>query len=203
MIVLFNTEKSLMTADEFYDFVNHPENSARDFELVRGEVIELSRPTRIHGRVCVNTGFALETFARKKKKGYVVSNDSGVILERKPDTVRGPDIAYYEDVQNFDDLPEKWGDTIPRLAVEVLSPNDSASYLTQKIQDYLDNGVEVVWVIDPDTKTVGVYSKTGVQSFTEKQTLTGGDVLPGFRVKVAELFKLPESSQGGKTNRKT
>jgi Uma2 family endonuclease len=195
MIVLLNTEKSLMTADEFFDFVNHPENRARIFELVRGEVIELSRPTRIHGRVCINTGFALETFARKKKKGYVVSNDSGVILERNPDTVRGPDIAYYEDVQHFADLPEKWGDTTPRLAVEVLSPNDSASYLTQKIQDYLDNGVEVVWVIDPDTKTVGVYSKTGVQSFTEKQTLTGGEVLPGFRVKVAELFVLPEAKK--------
>jgi len=194
MIVSLRTETELMTVDEFYDFVNRPENRARIFELVRGEVIELSRPTRIHGRVCINTGFALETFARKKKKGYVVSNDSGVILENEAGTVRGPDIAYYEDVDQFEDLPQKWGDIPPRLAVEVLSPNDGASYLTQKIQDYLDNGVEVVWVIDPDTKTVGVYSKAGVQFLSEKQTLTGGYILPGFRVKVSELFKLPETS---------
>jgi Uma2 family endonuclease len=195
MIAPLRTESELMTVDEFYDFVHLPENRARSFDLVRGKVIELPRRTRIHGRICVNATFKLELFARRKRKGYLVSNNSGVILERNPDTVRGPDLAYYEDVQHFDDLPEKWGDTTPRLAVEVLSPNDSASYLTQKIQDYLDNGVEVVWVINPEMKTVGVYSKTGVQFLTEKQTLTGGDVLPGFRVKVAELFALPDVKQ--------
>src|SRR5690242_528255 len=93
MIVEFKAPLSLMTADEFYDFVERPENRARSFELVRGEVIEVSRPTRIHGRVCINTGFELEKYARKRKKGYVVSNDSGVILENDPDTVRCPDVA--------------------------------------------------------------------------------------------------------------
>jgi len=76
----------------------------------------------------------------KKKKGYVVCNDSGVVLE--PDTVRGPDVAYYEDAKQFDDLPEKWGDTTPRLAVEVLSPNDLADYILRKIDDFLRSGVE-------------------------------------------------------------
>jgi Uma2 family endonuclease len=203
MIVPLRTETDLMSVHEFYEFVNRPENRARSLELVCGAVIELSRPTRAHGCICANTTLKLELFARKKRKGYVVSNDSGVVLARNPDTVRGPNIAYYEDVQHFDDLPEKWGHTVPRLAAEVLSPNDSASYLTQKIQDYLDYGVEVVWIIDPETKTVGIYSITGVQFLTEKQTLTGGDVLPGFRVKVADLFALPEAKKLKRQQRPT
>jgi Uma2 family endonuclease len=124
-----------------------------------------------------------------------VCNDSGVILEYDPDTVRGPDVAWYEDVLSFEDLPKKWGDIPPRVAVEVLSPNDTASYITDKINDYLENGVELVWVIDPESRTVTIYSKTGVKKLTEKDTLTGGDVLPGFRCKVADLFVLPETSK--------
>lgn len=193
MIVALQPQQSLMTVDEFYDFVNRPENDARIFELVRGEVIELSRPTRVHGRVCMNTSFKMELYVRKRKKGYVVTNDSGVVLGYDPDTVRGPEIAYYEDVHRFEDLPEKWGDTVPRLAVEVLSPNDLASFMTLKVTDYLNSGVEIVWVIDPEARTVTIYGKTGVQSLKEKDTLTGGDVLPGFKCKVAELFVLPDA----------
>lgn len=191
-----------MNADEFYDFVLRPENRARSFELVRGEVIEMSRPTRLHGRVCAKITFQLESHARKKKKGYIVCNDSGVILEHDPDTVRGPDVAYYEDVTRIEDLPEKWGDVPPRLAVEVLSPNDTARYITEKINDYLNNGVEIVWVVEPDAKTVTVYSKTGVKSLGVSDIVTGGDVLPGFRCKVAEFFELPESKKNGKGRRK-
>ncbi len=192
MIVAIAPQKLMMKVDEFFDFVNAPENRNRCFELVRGEVIEVSRPTRIHGRVCARTAFKLELYAEKRKRGYVVSNDSGVVLERDPDTVRGPDVAWYEDVLDFEDLPTKWGDVPPRVAVEVLSPNDTAPYITVKINDYLDNGVEQVWIIDPDTRTITVYSKTEIKRLSEKDTLTGGDVLPGFRCKVADLFVLPE-----------
>jgi len=193
MIAIVAPTKVRMTVDEFYEFVNAPENRNRCFELVRGEVIEVSRPTRIHGCICANTTTKLHLFAQKKKKGYVVCNDTGVILEDDPATVRGPDVAWYEDVRRFEDLPEKWGDTVPRVAVEVLSPNDTARYITEKINDYLDNGVELVWVIDPEARAITIYSKTGVQKLTEKDTLTGGDVLPGFRCKVADLFVLPEA----------
>src|SRR5215212_197871 len=136
-----------MTADEFYEFVHRPENDARWFELVRGEVIELPRPTRPHGLICANITFILSSYTRKVRKGYVCSNDTGVVLEHDPDTVRGPDVAYFEDVQRFEDLPEKWGDTQPRLVAEVLSPNDRADYINRKITDYLGNNVEVVWII--------------------------------------------------------
>src|SRR6516225_1975742 len=87
--------KKLMTAAEFYEFVNRPENEDRFFELVRGEVIELSRPDQIHGTVASNVALELKLYARKVRKGNVVGNDSGVILEEDPDTVVGPDVAYF------------------------------------------------------------------------------------------------------------
>src|SRR5947209_20511120 len=97
----------LMTADEFFDFVHRPENANRWFELVRGEVIELPPPMKIHGVVTANTAAELRAYARKRRKGYVTCNDSGVILERDPDTVRGPDVALYEDVLKWSDLHPK------------------------------------------------------------------------------------------------
>jgi Uma2 family endonuclease len=183
-----------MTADEFFDFVHRPENQNRVLELVRGEVIELSQPTRVHGRICINVAYPLERYARKIKKGYVTCNDSGVVLKR--DTVRGADVAYYDDVQSFEELPEKWGDTVPKLAVEVISPNDRADYINCKITDYLKSGVDLVWVVDPEARTVTIYSRhEGPVQLTEKDTITGGDVLPGFRCKVAEFFVMPEETK--------
>ena len=92
---------------------------------------------------------------------------------------------------------------MPRLIAEVISPNDSAQYINDKITDYLRNGVEVVWVIDPDSKRVAIYSKNeGVKSLGEKDTITGGEVLPGFRCKVADFFVLPGSAKKAKGKRK-
>jgi Uma2 family endonuclease len=196
MNLLIRPPKTLMTADEFFDFVNRPENEARCFELVRGEVIEVSRPTRPHGSLCANFSRILGNYAFARKKGYVTTNDSGVVLDRDPDTVRGPDIAYYEDAERFEDLPEKWGDTAPRLIVEILSPNDTAPYAIRKITDFLNNGVEIAWIVDPEARTITVYTaKNGPKVLTEKNVLTGGHVLPGFRCKVADFFYLPEATK--------
>ncbi len=204
MIALLKSEKSLMTVDEFYDFVNRPENQARSFELVRGEVIEVSRPRRSHSIVCGNAARMLGNFTFRKKKGYIATNDTGVVLDRDPDTVRSPDLTYFEDVERWEDVPEKWGDTVPRLIVEVLSPNDGAQYINDKIMDFLRSGVEVVWVIDPDSKRVAIYSKNeGVKSLTEKDSITGGAVLPGCRCKVADFFVLPGGTKKTKRKRAT
>ncbi len=181
-----------MTAEEFYDWVHLPENRDHWYELVRGEVIELPSPRKIHGVVCSNVVFVLETYVRQRRKGYVTSNDSGVILQRDPDTVRGPDAAIYEDAEKFADLHPKYGEVPPRLAVEILSPDDKVKHVTRKIADYLKSGVDLVWLIDPEERTVIVYRREGSQVLLEEDgELTGDDVLPGFRCRVAELFCLP------------
>src|SRR5215469_7000192 len=143
------TAKKLMTAEEFGDWVHQPEQANKWFELVRGEVIELPAPMKPHGAVCVNIIRILSSFTFEQGKGYLTSNDSGVILERDPDTVRGPDIAFYEDASTFAELHPKYGEVPPRLAVEVMSSSDRYTRITEKINDYLNNRVEMVWLIEP------------------------------------------------------
>ena len=186
------TAKKLMTAEEFCDWVHQPEQADKWFELVRGEVIELPPPYKPHGFVCIRAGQALMAYADQRGSGYVTCNDSGVILERDPDTVRGPDVAFYEDANTFTELHPKDGEVAPRVAVEVLSPNDRAGKVLRKINDYLRCGVGLVWVIDPEIRTVTVHRPGKAQvELDESQELTGEDVLPGFRCRVADFFALP------------
>jgi Uma2 family endonuclease len=192
-----------MTAEEFCDWVHRPENADRWFELVRGEVIELPPPWKRHGAVCINVAWALGSHVRQRGKGYLTSNDSGVILERDPDTVRGPDIALYEDAQTFAELHPKYGEVPPILAVEVLSPTDRADRITRKISDYLRSGVRLVWLIDPEARTVTVYPLDSASRLVEEgQELDGGDVLPGFRCQVSDFFLLPGEQARPRAGRK-
>jgi Uma2 family endonuclease len=192
--------KQRMTAEEFFDLVHRPENSNKWFELVRGQVIELPPPQKIHGFVSANSVLILGNYNHQRRKGYVTGNDSGVILERDPDTVRGPDAALYEDADRFEDLHPKYGEVPPRLAVEVLSPSDRADRITRKIMDYLNNGVDMVWLIDPENRTITVYRPDkGPRLLEENEELTGNDVLPGFRCLVADFFFLPQEHLEQKT----
>jgi len=181
-----------MTAEEFFDFVHRPENANKWFELVRGEVIELPPPLKLHGRVSINIGFALETFVRQRRKGYVTTNDSGVLLERDPDTVRGPDVAVYEDAKTWAELHPKYGEVPPLLAVEVLSPTDKVNKVNRKIADYLRAGVGLVWLADPEEQTLTVYRRGHEPQLHEaSETVTGEEVLPGLTLKVADCFFMP------------
>jgi Uma2 family endonuclease len=186
------TIKKLMTAEEFCDWVHQPEQADKWFELVRGEVIELPAPMKPHGVVCMRVGYLLTAYTEQRGFGYLACNDTGVILERDPDTVRGPDVALYEDANTFAELHPKYGEVPPRLAVEVLSPNDRANKVLRKISDYLRCGVGMVWVVDPEIRAVTVHQPGKPQvELTENQELTGEDVLPGFRCLVGDFFRLP------------
>jgi Uma2 family endonuclease len=186
------TATARMTADEFLDFVHRPENEGRWFELVRGEVIELPPPTKIHGVVSMNVAGQLWMYTRQQRKGYITTNDAGTLLERDPDTVRGPDIAFFTDAQRFEDLRPKYGEEPPVLAVEVLSPDDRAARVLAKVDDYLRNGVRVVWLVDPEGRTVRVYRPNmPTTNLAADDEITGGDELPGFRCPVRDFFLLP------------
>lgn len=130
----------------------------------------------------------LGTFVKAAKLGWVTANDTGVILERGPDTVRGPDVAFWG-VERQPTVPEGYFEIPPDMAVEVLSPDDRRKEVRAKIKEYLFYSVKLVWLIDPDTRTVTVYqgSLRGAE-FDESDTLDGGEVLPGFSCKVADLF---------------
>jgi Uma2 family endonuclease len=186
------TATAPMTAEEFCEWTQRPEHTNHWFELVRGEVIELPPPVKPHGVICLNVGCILGNYTFERGSGYVTCNDTGVILERDPDTVRGPDVALYEDASTFEELHPKYGEVPPRLAVEVLSPNDRANKVLRKINDYPRCGVGLVWVIDPESRTVTVHRPGQSQvEYGAEQELSGEDVLPNFRCRIVDFFRLP------------
>lgn len=175
-----------ITAEEFAA-MDDPADGSK-MELVRGEVELMPPPKGRHGIVCARLVRLIGNLADARKLGWVTSNDTGVILERNPDTVRGPDVAFWGIVRQ-PEPPEGYFEIPPDLAVEVLSPDDRRVRVREKIRDYLTNGVKVVWLVDPETRTVTVYAGTlrGTE-LDAADTLDGGDVLPGFACTVADLF---------------
>jgi Uma2 family endonuclease len=189
----------LMTAEEFYDWANDPDNRDKYCELERGEIVEMSRPGKLHGLVCANCVLILGGYARQHQHGYVCSNDTGIITERDPDTVRGPDVMLFDDVDDYNEVDLKYGENPPLLAVEVLSPNDTMGKVTQRVLEQLAFGAKLIWVLDPVASNVMVFrpeEPTYVVKTSEE--LTGDDVLPQFRCPVAEFFALPGKKPAAK-----
>jgi len=110
-------------------------------------------------------------------------------MERDPDTVFGPDVAFCS-IARHPERPEGYLEIPPDLVVEVLSPDDRRKKVREKIKDYVKGGVKLVWLVDPEVKTVTVYagSLRGTE-LDEMETITGGEVLPEFTCKVAEFFE--------------
>jgi Uma2 family endonuclease len=186
----------LMTAEEFYDWVHLPENRDRHFELDQGKVVEVARPGERHGVVCANASWVLSNYVRQRRQGYVCANDTGVIWQRDPDSVRGPDLLFYADSRPFDELNPKYSEDPPQLAVEVLSPTDRMTKVTRRISQFLDWGVALVWLIDPEERTVTVFRSDRKPSVLEEtQELTGDGVLTDFRCAVADFFFSPEPAK--------
>jgi Uma2 family endonuclease len=183
------TTTQRMTAEQFFDWLQLPENRNRLFELDRGEIIEMSRPGERHCLVCVNAGFLMGLYVRQRRKGYALSNDPGIIVERDPDTVRGPDIVYFEESRRYDDMNPKFAEGTPTLAIEVLSPTDRIGMMMRRINQLLKSGIRFVWLIDPDGCDVTVF-RSGHEPYTRSasEELTGDDILPDFRCQVADFF---------------
>jgi Uma2 family endonuclease len=190
------TERRLMTAAEFFDWCQRPENEARHWELVRGEVVEVPRPGERHCVVCANVVWVLQSYVRQRRKGYVSSNDSGVILERDPDTVRGPDVIFFDVNKKYEELNPKITEDVPQLAVEVLSPTDRPGRILGRLAEFLRGGIRLAWFIDPEERTITVH-RPNHPPYVRKDAdeLTGDDVLPDFRCRVSELFFMPEGPE--------
>ncbi len=185
------TLTKLLTAEELHEWANRPENAAKSYELERGEVVEVSRPVERHGAVCANLVRILGNYTFQRRQGYVCANDTGIIWERDPDTVRGPDVILYDKARRYADLCPKYSDEAPTLAVEVTSPNDRVGKINLRIAEFLGWGVRVVWLVDPEDRTVTVYrADQGLRVFTADRELTD-EALPDFRCRIADFFYLP------------
>lgn len=186
---------TMMTVSAFWDWVHRPENRDRHFELERGKVVEVSRPGEVHGVVCANVVWILGSYIRQRRKGYLCGNDTGIIWEWDPDTVKGPDVVFYDKNRPFDELNPKWTEDVPTLTVEVRSPNDRMSKITRRVAQFLTWGVPLVWLIDPEDKTATIYRRDRPPEVLEAdQELTGDGILADFRCRVVEFFFTPDEA---------
>lgn len=181
-----------MTAGEFWEWCCRPENAGKRAELVRGEIIEMSSPGEVHGTVCWWIGALLAMFVLKRGKGRAATNDTGVVVEEGPDTVRGPDVVFFDETRPLDQLNWKHIRQVPTLVIEVVSPTDTPNKINRRVGEYLKRGVPLVWIVDPEDRTVGIHRKGELpRTLDEGDELTGEEVLPDLKHRVAELFTLP------------
>ena len=196
MTTTTTTEAKLLTAA---DLLRLDGEGVRG-ELIRGVLCE-TMPTGIeHGRIVMDLAYELNAFIKPRRLGAVVGSDSGVWLERDPDTVREPDIAFFPaEKMPLDARITGYAEVAPDLVVEVASPSDSRREMHDKAHMWLNHGVRLVWVVQPETRTVDVYRPDReIATLGEQDALDGLDVLPGFTCEVRAVFgPLPADESPG------
>ena len=179
------TQKTLLTAEEFYLFCC--ENDGW-YELVDGEVVELAPPNDEHGSTALNVGTAFNIYSRRRGVGEA-RVETGYTLRQGPDTVRGPDVSFV-----FRPRVEGRGSGFPPgapdIAVEVVSPSDTAAGMARKVADYLAAGSQRVWVVYPAGRRVIIHRADGsVLSYAGDDVITDEELLPGFSLPLSEIFE--------------
>ena len=162
-------------------------------ELIRGVLQETMSTGVRHGKIAARLIHELMKFTDPRGLGTVTGTDTGVRLERDPDTVREPDVAFFSAARlPLDADTPGYSEVAPDLAVEVRSPADSLREVHDKARMWLSHGVRLVWVVDPAARSVDVH-RPGEATVTlaEGDALDGGDALPGFACEVSAVFGPP------------
>jgi Uma2 family endonuclease len=158
-------------------------------ELIRGNLVMMSPAGFRHGRVVSTVNRILGVYASDHGLGVVTGAETGFQIGCNPDTVRAPDIGFVRTERLPETEPVGFFQGAPDLAVEILSPSDRASEVLQKVQDWLGAGCRAVWIVDPETRTVSVYhGRHDAAVMTADQSLDGGQILPGLRLNVGDIF---------------
>jgi Uma2 family endonuclease len=185
-VTFHHVTRRLLTAEGFYRL---PDDDMRS-ELVAGEVIREPPPGPQHGLLAMSLGYHLRRFVEAHPLGRILG-ESGYVLARGPDTVRGPDVSFIsEERWQATADKRKYFEGAPDLTVEVASPDDSRRQLAEKARSYLAAGARLVWVVWPTRRTVDVHRPDSLpETLTGSDTLDGGDVLPGFTLPVSRIFE--------------
>jgi Uma2 family endonuclease len=176
--------KHPMTAE---DLSRHPDRDR--YELVAGTLRGSEPPGGVHGQVAMSLGYRLHGFVVGTRLGVVLV-ESGFVLRRGPDTVRGSDLSFVTAERLGPGVvPAGFLPVAPDLAVETRSPDDRPAEVAEKVANYLDAGTRLVWVVDPANRDVVVYRADGsVTRLGAMDWLDGEAVLAGFRCLVGEVL---------------
>lgn len=185
------TTARLMTAEEL---IAMPKSEVR-YELVRGELVSRQWAGMRDGLASTNILFSLWTHVKENNLGMAYPANTGFLIESGPDHVRAPSVAFVERervevVMSDEKYRDRYFPGAPDLAVEVVIPSDTYYYMNGKIADWLNTGARMVIVVIANIPLVKVYrSQTDFDVLTEADTLDGGDVVPGWRMPVSEIFE--------------
>jgi len=181
----------LLTAADLETFPTDLPSGPVDYELDNGRLVFIMAPPgNLHGGSQSNLATHLKI--QGEFKGYgKVRTETGVVLWRNPDRVVGPDVMFFANKSlPLRESPEGYLETIPELVVEIRSKNDSPAYIRRKVEHYLRAGVENVWLVDPAAKTVTIHAPNGEPTTHGiGDTLELGDLIPGFSLPVADVFR--------------
>ena len=182
--------EQLYTVDKFWAFIEQPENADRKFELVNGVIVEDRSGVFEHGVSRLTIGSQLHIFVRQHDLGEVAVEVDHYLPPDKFNT-RRPDVEFIskERLALFD--PSQYVPLMPDLAIEVKSPGNTPEELRQKAGYYLQNGSLMVWLVFPTEQIVMVYTleNPAGKKFGKDDTLDGGDVLPGFKLPLKDIFR--------------
>ena len=180
------TATGLLTAE---DFAALPTKGMR-LELVRGEIRARAPGFGDHGIAVMQISIPITRYVMARSLGQAYAAGTGFLLSRNPDTVRAPDCAF---IQASRVTPAAtaafWNPVIPDLVVEVVSSGDRPKAVAEKVSMWLDAGVRLVWVAYPAKREVVAHrSGQPEATLTERDTLDGLDVLPGFTLPITSIF---------------
>jgi Uma2 family endonuclease len=184
-----STDASTITLADYAE-LDDPDGGDRA-DLVAGVLVREPRPAPRHGRIQALVARILGNWAAEHEADVTV--ESGYVLSEEPATLLGPDVAVVLRGQAREET-DGWTRGAPDVAVEVVSPSDTSSHVQRKILAYLGAGARLVWIIDPDARTVTVYRPDGsAHVLGEAEILRGVGVLVGFEVAVTQLLDCPAS----------
>ena len=175
--------KRPVTIEDMY----HMPKDGRKYELVDGEVV-VSPGGVYHGEIVIKIAHIIATFLDEHPIGKVYGDNVGLVFPNG--NLRSPDVSFVRNEKlPGGKSPVTFAELIPDLAVEVLSPSDSLRRLAQKIGEFLEVGVPLVWLVDPQRRSVTVYrSLSETQQLTAEDTIDAEPVLPGFTCLVSRFF---------------
>lgn len=176
----------LMTADQLAEL---PDDGWRH-ELIEGELRIMAPAGFTHGRVTFRISLLVGNHVDRGSLGVCTAAETGFVVGRDPDTVRAPDLAFTRSERVPERPSQGFSEVVPDLVVEVVSPSDRASAVTKKALFWLEAGVRLVWVIDPEARVVTVHRGGDLVTLLrgDDAILSGEDVLPGFATRLDEIF---------------
>lgn len=159
-------------------------------ELIDGEIRDLTPAGYRHGKIVGRLHHFLSQHVYAEDLGEVLGAETGFLLDRRGPTVRAADVAFVAKDRLPEEEPVRFGEFAPDLCVEVLSPDDRASGVRDKIERWLAFGVKVVWEVDPETRTVTSHQPDGTaHTYHQADTLSAAGILPGFELPLNRLFQ--------------